>query len=538
MADPIITWELSVDLDGDHDFETAGENIIDDATNVRWTLGDRSIGQLIAPPETLTFELDNSAGNSAGLQGLYSPEHANALAGFRKGAAVRIRSTHLATTREMIHMWIDDIKPLPDQFGDQKARVVCEGFFDRAKRARVFIPTQVDKRADEIIEELLNNTHIFPPGLAGVWLVGTVGLSEIGETTFLSAGAIDYLTADTGISIFPFAMENLSKKSNLYAALRLVAESERGDIFVGRDGKVFFWSRHHLAADMVNAVDATLDNTMVDIKYAYGTRVANEITLQHIPRTLDATIQTLATFRSSIKVPANQSTTLTVQFDDGSGNQISTTSGITPVAVTDFSANTQEDGSGVDGTAQISVTATFFAQSVELIFTNGSVNELFILANDVETGQVRGNNKLTSFGQQTVVVKDAPSIAEHGLLPRSIDARLLEDADTARNIAAWELTSWKDPRGQIESLSIEPLESDANATLALATTMGDRFALVEEAAGVDAEYFVVGEEHQLKNGGHGDYSHKWIMQPASQQNFWLLNIPDFSEIGETTTLAA
>ena len=68
---------------------------------LRWSRGLFGAGplDLLARPGSLTWALDNTDDNGAGIPYLYSPGHANCLTGFRHGAIVRLKLSDGTNTR-------------------------------------------------------------------------------------------------------------------------------------------------------------------------------------------------------------------------------------------------------------------------------------------------------------------------------------------------------------------------------------------------------------------------------------------------------
>jgi hypothetical protein len=500
----------------------ATQDITADVLSADWELGFGQPYAHIARPARATLVLNNSAGQ-------YAPENASALSGFDAGKALRIRSTFQAATRQHAVLWIRRVEPDGNQYGERRAKITCEGFLARAQRHQADVPIQLNKTADQIVEALLEATLLYPPGFAGYWLVGAPGYTELGHTTRLGDTAT-YSDFDTGISVFPYAMDNNRSGSSLYAALRLVAESEQGRVGTDRDGKVFFWSRHHLALDTTS--DEMFDDMMFDLDYRYGESLVNRITVRHNPRKLDATgTPTLGTLDRALWIRAGESREVMVRFADGSGARISSTSVITPVANTDYTANSAEDGSGSDLTGLVAVTLEAMAQSARLNFTNNANVDAYVQPG----ATVRGNDKLTDFGQMEVSHQDDASAAAYGLRSEVVNARLLEDPVVAENLARWLVVSRGDARGEARRVTFKPRRSDGLMTAALSRVIGDRVTAQETHTGLSADFFIVGERHRLRGGGM-DHTVIWTLEPASAQLFWILDKVGYSEIGQTTIL--
>ena len=148
---------------------------------------------------------------------------------------------------------------------------------------------------------------------------------------------------------------------------------------------------------------------------------------------------------------------------------------------------------------------------------------------------MRGNNKLTDFGQMEVSHQDAASIVATGRQAQTVNARLLENPAVAESLARWLVASRKDARGQAGRVSFRPRRSPTLMAAALGRTLGDRVTLQETQTGLDGDFFIIGERHRLREGGM-DYKVTWTLEPAGAQVFWILNKAGYGELGQTIRL--
>ena len=109
----------------------------------------------------------------------------------------------------------------------------------------------------------------------------------------------------------------------------------------------------------------------------------------------------------------------------------------------------------------------------------------------------------------------------------------MDDVPVAEGAANYFLATRKDPRGIIQSMSIKPYSTAALLTQALARTIGDRINIQETQTGVNADYFIIGEQWQV---GQKDADLTWLLEPADASAYWVLGIAGFSELGDTTII--
>ena len=151
----------------------------------------------IADIGEMTFELDNSASNSAGLLGYYSIGHPNCRAGFYPGMEVRITFT---LSSKKVQKWIgritmDGIKVVTGTMRERRVYVTVHDWMEQLSNHELNgIETATDKDLMEGVALVFANMDIQPPGttdyrtaestfnyLFATTQANTSSLSEIGK---------------------------------------------------------------------------------------------------------------------------------------------------------------------------------------------------------------------------------------------------------------------------------------------------------------------------------------------------------------------
>jgi aryl carrier-like protein len=149
-----------------------------------------------------------------------------------------------------------------------------------------------------------------------------------------------------------------------------------GRFFVSADGTATYLSRlqNDTSAATLNDSDVMLD---------YGIRlpspldvVKNIIRIYARARTAHTNIE-FWRLADTPTIPAGESRTIWAEFRYNNAD-VAATSVTTPVATTDYTANTASDGSGSNLTGSISIVMTSFATSAKLVITNNSVSAAYI----------------------------------------------------------------------------------------------------------------------------------------------------------------
>ena len=192
MAKPVFAVYLDLLNDGSFTGGNVSAYLQSASVQIGFTEPFESMGR----DNTASIELINTDRR-------FSPEYSSGAyyGQLTTGLAVKITVTYASVTTVLYLGWIASISPLFNSKGSRTATIECTGWMDRAQRAESLIPLQISQTADIVIQEVLENASIYPPGFTGYWLLGT---STIGQTTRVGAVST-YFVAETGITNLAYA---------------------------------------------------------------------------------------------------------------------------------------------------------------------------------------------------------------------------------------------------------------------------------------------------------------------------------------------
>lgn len=483
----------------------------------------------VASSGSCRFRLNNSATNSAGVLGYYSPGHPQARGGWAVGIRVRVSCVDplLSETHVKFLGWVHTITPVPGVRGARTVAVTATDWLEEAARASVAgLATQIDKRSDQIVTTLVGNVARAP-------------------------GATSY---GTGRDTYAYALDTArdDAPNPVLQELARVVASELGYLYQRGDGTLVFEAR---AARVNTTAAATFDNSMsgLDVATTRDEIVSRVQVITH-PRTRDAAPVVLYQLKSVATIPVGGSLTLLGGYTDPNNRaaRVGGISMITPVATTDYLANAAADGSGTNLTASLTVVAQFGGNGVRWTLTNTSAVVLY-----VTKLQARGTG-LYDY-ERTVAEATNPALAaEFGDDVLTLDMPYQSSAsvgqDAARyvlgtygqtEIGRWALgTAGSGELGVTTQLSYYVRASAASVSLAATTTatayqilkrdVGDRIDLVETVTGVRTAYYVQAVDLTLAKAAP---SVRWTLTPADIQTYWALGTTNFTELGTGTRLS-
>lgn len=454
--------------------------------SLRWRIGmTRPYDSMAAPSsgEIVVDNRDQSASPELDSEALFVP-----------GTAVTIECQYDGWQT----LFAGRIAQTAPDMGDRGARrtvVTLEGPEAALSRVPAALPVMANLRAGEIIGAALD----LPP--------------------------LDVIPRDldTGASLYAYAgdrWDGLSADS----AIRQAADAERGRFYTSRDGTLTFRGRHAGLSDITP--HAVFDAHADDARMTYGGALINHVSVGLRPRTLGTPASVLWTLANAQRLRPGAQMRLIVPLRDSSGRRIGALDAITPVPYTDYTANTSPYGAGSDATADVSIDVIALEGSAaKLRLNNTSANTVYLMPG----AQLRGTPLLG--GQPARVEEsDAVSIAAYGLHPLDLRLPLLDSAESAADLAAWELERRAQPSGAVTMLTLGQRTRYADA---LALTLFDRVRVIDAQTGHDRIYNIVGESHIVTAGGTR-HSVVWTLEPAPSASYWTVGV---SALGVTSRLA-
>jgi hypothetical protein len=466
---------------------------------------------LVASTGTLSFALDNSEHNSAGLLSYYSTDvPAACRPGFRRGIGVRY-SYRPANTYNYYRKHVGRLINADPESGQYESRrTLCDSadWMNEAANVRPTVPAQIGKRADEVLPLIMAAVPRQPT----------------------------YTSFDIGDSVFPYALDNSRSEGTTVAAeIQRICQSEFGRFVLrgtlNQDGMIARFEKR--SARLVPLPVAMFTGTMQDLKPSAMLR--NRVKVTAHPRRVDSVNTTVLYSKPDTSNPAiGPGKTITVRgryTDPSNPNaRVGGTDMIAPVATTDYLLNAQADGLGADLTANLSVLATFGANEVEYRLTNTGGVQGFIT-------KLRNRGRgIYDYDPFDAVEIDQASIDLIGESPITLDMPYQADIATAAAVAEFLVDTWLTPGASEARLRFIPRD-EAEMAVAMSLEPGDPIAVSELVTGVNGVYYIQQVNLTVDEPGSYKTVFDWVLQRALVQNYWQLGVAGFSELGISTVLA-
>ncbi len=515
-----VAVKIYVDWDADGDFDELYEDITDTVKTAGWTIGCVKPYQIIAQETRLDLGLNNQDMRFTPENG--SSPYFGELLPQRK---VKIEVTYESVVYPLYLGWIEKIRP---STGDNRtATISCVGAKQYLEQQTVRLVLQENQRSDQIIQAILEDMQL-PPALSGdQWILGIAGQSELGVSTYL-ADITPAIDLDVGDSTFVYAGDNWNSEVSTASAaatsfkgmdaIEDVVKAEQGRFFFSRDGKATFWNRSRL--QLATAVDVTWDALDSAADYRFGEDILNDVTVMVYPRSVEVDT-VLWELDEEIELRRNKEKTIRAKYSERN-------SGVS-VAGQDVTVSTDTTP------ASVSVAVEFLAESATITLKNTG-KKATVAAGDI----ILKGKKLTTLEKFEVQQIDGTSRVTHGWREERITSKLIDTENYARSLAEYRISQRKDPRGVVTNVSFGSRRADDYSAL-LATGIGERVDLtIKRRAGDTShtmhsgEHFVIGEKFEW-HYQRGFIGQKFL-EPADMQQYWVLGVAGYSELGTTTYL--
>jgi len=453
---------------------------------------------LVAGAGMLSFALDNSTGNSAGILGYYSPAHARCRPGFATGIGVRLSVQVPGYPRH--YKWvgtIEAITPIAGVYGRRITEVTCTDWIDYASRTKVnALGVQLEKRSDQLFALLVSSVPIQPRAV------------QVG----------------TAVDVYPFAFDNLEDESRtVLTEMARLAKSEGGRIYLRGDnvqgGTLVFEPRAARVVSQSN-VDTFPDTELTGLDAPRSrAQIINRALAVTNQRRLGATnTEVLYDSTSRIGVDIGQ-LKLFAPYRDPTMEveRISAVDVQTPTAAAgDISATVNEDGTGGDVTGSITITAGDEGNGAHVLITNAGSGKAWVWF------RIRGR-PLVTYRTTVAEAEDADSILNQGESAVTMEMPYQSDPAVALQVARHTIRMFGQPTAAPVIQFLIGGDEPALADRVLRREVGDRVGISEEVTGIGARgYFINAIDLTLREGVALAVS--WTLQPADQGNYWRNNL--------------
>lgn len=401
----------------------------------------------------------------------------------RPGRQTRIMAKHNAIVYPLYRGFLDDVLPEP-HIEERLAVLPCLDGLDKLSRNRLSSVLQKAKLSGELFEAFLDRAE---------WDAARRAL-------------------DNGLDTYPLVF---AERAGIRGLFDNIAKSEFGFFYVDGRGYFVWEDRAHrlVAPHTVSQWTATPDlYTNLEPMSSFKT-IRNVIILDSQPYIPNAAVVELwrlsenkdNTPADSPALRTGESYDYWAKFDNIADNVIN------PVATTDYLGNVVIDGSGVDKTAQLTVTSTGFAQSARITVTNNDAGVVYLTLLKMR-GEAYDKPRKVEIEEF-----DQDSIDEFGYSDDLVSLPYYTSTQAMRDMAKYRLGLTKNPWHRYRLT----LVGDTDPVLAqiLARKLSDRITLQNATYNIDDDFHIEKMEHRVDE--NGIHRCRWILTLADDQLYWV-----------------
>jgi hypothetical protein len=405
---------------------------------LRFFRGTRSGGPTDVIVETgiMTFVMRNDEDNSAKRAGYYSTNHPFVRHGFKMGTPVRLLVVYGEIVKPLWTGKIQVIDPDSGQYGNRRTYVTAHDTMGELATSEISsIPPQINKTENQLIITVLTTAD----------------------------PTADY-NLDVPIDTFPYALHDIGGGLNTRTALYRIALSSQ--LFAYIDGNGALRSKSRIS-QALESPGFHFDNTMTSLEQPTSLeQVFNDISVSIKPPTPGPAVVILYTHPSKTLIQPGETI-------EGFGNYSDQTNpdkllgGIDfidpPEAGVDYSANSLENGTGNNHTADLVVNYDFFAGSFKYTITNEAAVPVYV------TIKARGR----PVTEPAAIIKRASLPQDYGVRHKNIELIYQANQEIAEEFARNVAASYGPLRNQVQSIEFIP-EDDGQLEGALVKAVIDQ----------------------------------------------------------------
>ena len=484
--------------------------------NPRWNRGIMSNrpNERVGYAGILTFTLNNSASNSAGLAGYYSPGHTNCWSGWDTGLKVRLGFTYESITYYKYYGRIkpDGIVVTPGSYSSRDVSVTCGDWMWLAGQHELKTLTFAqNKNAGETVTLVNANMPLSP--LATSYATGVETFPSIFDLTNLKTTALaEYYRVAMSEWSYIYAkgdltggetlvVENQTTRSSSVASPVLPkATGECGFLILESTGD-YLLKEDGDKLKLNQTQEAIFDNSMSEgMMVSYGKTMHNRVSSTAYPRRVDAAATTvLYELQKSFEIKAGETITGFRGSYRDPDNLASRVSGISMqalVAGTDYTATLNEDGSGGDEKGHLTITPAFGTEAVIYQIVSDAAHSVWI-----QTLRAVGKG-VYSYDTIQSVQDDTGSQNIHGVVPLSLDFKYQADARKVQTFCSYVIAKEALPRQTVDACPIWANRDSLRMFGFLYLEPGTKATFKEAQTGIDADHFIMGYSAEIVNGKH------------------------------------
>jgi len=519
------TWKFEMGPVGWTDY--AADVLQSVPIKVKYGITSGRLDDRVADTGYLTLALDNSASNSVGTAGRYSPGNPAANAALLPGQLCKLTITYAGTAYCKFYGWIDTegIQVDSGSTGKRRTYVTVKDWMGLPASTELGqIPYADDQRLGDIVASVANAI----PGYGGIAESDKGGLSVFAASYDGEANGVKGLSELSRAAI--------SELGYVYPYYRQDTATHR----LRAEGRHF---RNDVMND--NAPVVTLDNNVltnaVPVFPSY-----DSVKVKVTPRRADGDYVTLYSLTSPQFLKAGGTVAVVGRYVDPNNTDVYVTAKYMDAmaGTADYLFNTFSNGQGTNLTANLTVTEQYGANSAYIHLVNAGTVDGYITKL-----QCRGKG---IYREKPLEYVAAYIYSEDERLPPDgtglyattdslyLDMRYQDNIEEASTIADYLFNKINPKVGQVKfsEVTFYPNTTDALMTAFLNADVGSHIRITEDITGESGDdYFINGVAYEITPGSNIIKCTWYVQWDTENTAYWILGVAGRSELGATANPA-
>jgi hypothetical protein len=235
---------------------------------------------------------------------------------------------------------------------------------------------------------------------------------------------------------------------------------------------------------------------------------------------------------AAVQIPRNTEVVINCAYRDPNqqAQRVGGVDMVAPVAVTDYTFNSEQAGSGIDLTSQLTVDVEFGGNSARVTLTNAGPADGWVPAGGL---QLRGRG-LYDFEPLIADRQAHESTDLYGEINLAYDMPYQSSPHNGSDLADFLLGMNSQARTDAKNVTFVGNWDDEVAEQAFGIEISDRVSVTAPSIALDAPYYVNGCRMVISSSGILVMT--LYLAPVDTTEYWLLEVPGRTELDETTVL--
>jgi hypothetical protein len=515
----IIDDYVYLNQTGSGNYDNLNPYIIGDV-KISYGISGNSLTDRIASTGTMKFTLNNASKK-------FTPGYAGCMPFFKQGTLVWHRM-YPDFTGSVYCKFFGRISSIVINAEDNTVDVTVVDWMDIAATFPIVTPTiQTNKRIEEVVASVISMIPSDIRPIATEYNIGqitfptvfdtvTYRTTAMGEFNKLVLSELSYIYVKrSGTFGEKLVVEDRYTRDGTRTIVKIPSyyitlNTELDFILTTEDGDHLF---------VEGGQDLHIDSTMTSVELRYGENLINRLGAKVYPRGFDSSPQILFRLNAPLYIADGVPiTNLKGTYRDPTGvaQRVNGKDMLAPVSGTDYKMTQNEDGSGANLTASLTVTPVYGTESV--IYTLSAVGD----SGWITILQAKGTG-IYLYDPVEYIAENAASQRAYGYREKTIEMKYQDSVSSAIDTVNVLIAQNLSPRMNMNSISMLANTSEYLTMAFVTADIGDLIVVTDSMTGITGMYYINNVSFTLKQGGLVYFTWGLVEALTIDNSYWILD---------------